>query len=193
MKSGIIQFAGTLLLLTFFISVFPTEEDYRVYDDTLRLHILPNSDSREDQDLKIGVRDLVLDRFGGRLSEAEAIDSALLITEDMLDEIEDVVEGYLLAAGCDFGATVSLSKEWYETRDYGAFTLPRGYYSSLVITLGKGRGQNWWCIMFPPLCRDLATSDTEESTDDTALYSTDKYTVKFKTLEILADLFKKKG
>jgi stage II sporulation protein R len=142
MKSGIIQFAGTLLLLTFFISVFPTEEDYRVYDDTLRLHILANSDSREDQDLKIGVRDLVLDKFGGRLSEAEAIDSALLITEDMLTEIEGVVEEHLLTAGCDFGATVSLSKEWYETRDYGEFTLPRGYYSSLVITLGQGKGQN---------------------------------------------------
>jgi stage II sporulation protein R len=193
MKNGILQFAATLFILTFLISVFPTEEDYRVYDDTLRLHILANSDSREDQDAKIAVRDLVLGRFGGELSEAEAIDSALLITEDMLSEIELEVEDFLRTSGSPMDAEVSLSKEWYETREYSGFTLPRGYYSSLVIKLGEGKGQNWWCIMFPPLCRDLATSDNEESTDDTALYSTDKYTVKFKTLEILADLFKKKG
>ncbi len=192
MKNGILQFAATLFLLTFFISVFPTEEDYRVYDHTLRLHILANSDSREDQDVKIAVRDLVLDKFGGELSEADAIDSALLITEDMLFEIENTIEKFLRESGCDFGAEVSLSKEWYETREYSGFTLPRGYYSSLVITLGEGKGQNWWCIMFPPLCRDLATEGGgEEVQEDSYDYGKDGYTVKFKALEIIADLFKK--
>jgi stage II sporulation protein R len=194
MKNGILQFSITLFLLTFFISVFPTEEDFRVYDDTLRLHILANSDSREDQDIKIAVRDLVLDRFGGELSEAEAIDSALMITEDMLEEIEAAIENFLKESGCDFGANVSLSREWYETRDYSGFTLPRGYYSSLVITLGEGNGQNWWCIMFPPLCRDLSTEDGgDESDGNTYEIGGERYTVKFKTLEILADLFKKRG
>lgn len=190
MKNGILQFATTLFILTFLISVFPTEEDYRVYDDTLRLHILANSDSREDQDAKIAVRDLVLDRFGGELSEAEAIDSALLITEDMLSEIELEVEDFLRTSGSPMDAEVSLSKEWYETREYSGFTLPRGYYSSLVIKLGEGKGQNWWCIMFPPLCRDLAT---EGGDDDNGSYDygRDGYTVKFKALEIIADLFKK--
>lgn len=189
MKNGILQFAATLFILTFLISVFPTEEDYRVYDDTLRLHILANSDSREDQDAKIAVRDLVLDRFGGELSEAEAIDSALLITEDMLSEIELEVEDFLRTSGSPMDAEVSLSKEWYETREYNGFTLPRGYYSSLVIKLGEGKGQNWWCIMFPPLCRDLATEGGDD--EDSYYYGRDGYTVKFKALEIIADLFKK--
>lgn len=193
MKNGILQFAITLTLLTFLVAAFPTEEDYAVYDETLRLHILANSDSREDQDLKIGVRDLVLDRFGGRLSEADAIDSAMMITDSMLDEIRGEVDEYLADAGCSFGSEVTLGREWYETRDYGEFTLPRGYYSSLIIKLGKGEGQNWWCIMFPPLCRELASGNGADDGGKVCEIAGEKYSVKFKTLEIIADLFKKKG
>ena len=194
MKNGILQFGATLLLLTFIIAVFPTEEDYQVYEDTLRLHILANSDSREDQDLKIGVRDLILDRFGGELEGADAIDSAIMITESMLNEIEDLAQKFLTEAGVNYSVKAELTKEWYETRDYGSFTLPRGNYSSLIITLGEGKGQNWWCIMFPPLCRDLASEDSKNNDyQGNPIYemSGDKYTIKFKTLEIIADLFKK--
>ncbi len=196
MKNGILKFATTLLLLTFMIAVFPTEKDYQIYEDTLRLHILANSDSREDQDAKIGVRDLILDKFGGRLEGAEAISSALMITESMLTDIEILAEDFLKNAGIDYGVDASIKKEWYETRDYGNFTLPRGYYSSLVITLGDGEGQNWWCIMFPPMCRNLASDDSDgDAANDNAVYDLggEKYTIKFKTLEIIADLFKKKG
>ena len=194
MKNGILQFGATLLLLTFIIAVFPTEEDYQVYEDTLRLHILANSDSREDQDLKIGVRDLILDRFGGELEGADAIDSAIMITESMLNEIEDLAQKFLTEAGVNYSVKAELTKEWYETRDYGSFTLPRGNYSSLIITLGEGMGQNWWCIMFPPMCCDLASGGNEDNDyQGSPVYEIggDKYTVKFKTLEIIADLFKK--
>ena len=196
MKNGILRLAITLLLLTFMVAIFPTERDYQIYEDTLRLHILANSDSREDQDAKIGVRDLILDKFGGELEGAEAISSALMITESMLTDIEILAEDFLKNAGIDYGVEASIKKEWYETRDYGNFTLPRGYYSSLVITLGAGEGQNWWCIMFPPMCRNLASEDSKDDPGkDNAVYDLggEKYTIKFKTLEIIADLFKKKG
>lgn len=194
MKNEILQFAATLLLLTVMISVFPTEEDYKIYEDTLRLHILANSDSREDQDLKIAVRDLILDSFGGKLEGIDAIDSAIEITEDMLDEIENMANDFIASTGVNYGVKAEISKEWYETRDYGSFTLPRGYYSSLIITLGKGEGQNWWCIMFPPMCRDFASDDGGDDSGG-AVYEIggEKYTIKFKSLEIIADLFKKKG
>lgn len=194
MKNEILQFAATLLLLTVMISVFPTEEDYKIYEDTLRLHILANSDSREDQDLKIAVRDLILDSFGGKLEGIDAIDSAIEITNDMLDEIENMANDFIASSGVNYGAKAEISKEWYETRDYGSFTLPRGYYSSLIITLGKGEGQNWWCIMFPPMCRDFASDDGGDDSGG-AVYEIggEKYTIKFKSLEIIADLFKKKG
>ena len=193
MKNGILQFAATLLLVTFMIAVFPTEEDYRVYEDTLRLHILANSDSRVDQDLKIGVRDLILERLGGRLEGAEAISSAVMISRELLSEIGELTDEFLREAGVDYGAVATLCEEWYETRDYGEFTLPRGYYTSLVITLGEGEGQNWWCILFPPMCTDLATGASGAGDGDEIEISGDKYSVKFKTMEIIADLFKKKS
>ena len=193
MKNGILQFAATLLLVTFMIAVFPTEEDYRVYEDTLRLHILANSDSRVDQDLKIGVRDLILERLGGRLEGAEAISSAVMISRELLSEIGEMTDEFLREAGVDYGAAATLCEEWYETRDYGEFTLPRGYYTSLVITLGEGEGQNWWCILFPPMCTDLATGASGEGDGDEIEIGGDKYSVKFKTMEIIADLFKKKS
>ncbi len=196
MKNGILQFATTLFLLTFIIAAFPTEEEYKIYEDTLRLHILANSDSRRDQDLKIGARDLILDKLGAELSETDTINSALDITDSLLSEVDRLLEDYLADAGEDYGATVTLSKEWYETRDYGEFTLPRGYYSSLVITLGEGDGQNWWCILFPPMCRDLASESSDDHQQSGGnLYDIggEKYSIKFKTMEIIADLFKKKG
>ena len=193
MKNGILQFAATLLIVTFMVAVFPTEEDYKIYEDTLRLHILANSDSRMDQDLKIGVRDLILEKLGGEFEGEEAISSALEITAEMLGEIKDMADEFLKEAGVNYGAVVTLAEEWYETRDYKGFTLPRGYYSSLVISLGEGEGQNWWCILFPPMCTDLASESDGENEGTVQQIGGDKYSVKFKTMEILADLFKKKG
>jgi stage II sporulation protein R len=193
MKNGILQFAATLLAVTFMVAVFPTEEDYRVYEDTLRLHILANSDSRVDQDLKIGVRDLILDKLGGEFEGEEATSSALEITAEMLGEIKDMADEFLKESGADYSAAVTLAKEWYETRDYKGFTLPRGYYSSLIISLGEGEGQNWWCILFPPMCTDLASEGGGENEGTIQQIGRDKYSIKFKTMEILADLFKKKG
>lgn len=193
MKNGILQFAATLLAITFMVSVFPTEEDYKVYEDTLRLHILANSDSRVDQDLKIGVRDLILEKLGGELEGEEAIESALEITEEILTEIKDMTDEFLNESGVDYSAVVTLAKEWYETRDYKDFTLPRGYYSSLVISLGDGEGQNWWCVLFPPMCTDLASENGGDEDGEVYQIGKDKYSIKFKTMEIIADLFKKKG
>ena len=195
MKNEILRFAATLLAVTFMIAVFPTEESYKIYEDTLRLHILANSDKRLDQDLKIGARDLILERFGGELAGVDAIDSALLVTEGILTEIEGEIEEFLAENGADYGAEIALSEEWYETRDYGGYSLPRGYYTSLVVTLGEGAGQNWWCILFPPMCTGLASEDSGEDESDGAVYEVggERYSLKFKTMEIIADIFKKRN
>lgn len=193
MKNEILRFAATLLAVTFMVAVFPTEEDYKIYEDTLRLHILANSDSRVDQDLKIGVRDLILEKLGGEFDGEEAIESALEITSDVLSEIKEMADEFLIESGVDYGAVVTLAKEWYETRDYKNFTLPRGYYSSLIISLGEGEGQNWWCILFPPMCTDLASEGGGDENGEIHKIGGDKYSIKFKTMEIIADLFKKKG
>jgi stage II sporulation protein R len=86
-----------------------------------------------------------------------------------------------------------MSYEWFDTRDYGDFTLPCGYYSSLTITIGRGMGQNWWCVMYPPMCLDIALADQSDNTDnytdnENALISNGRYSVKFKVLELLSKI-----
>ena len=185
-----------LLITAMLLAVMPTEAEAKIYEDTLRLHILAPSDSEEDQALKLKVRDMVLSEYGERLSGCADIGEAESTAEGLLSDIEGRVCEYLSELGYSFGATVTLSEEWYDTREYDGFTLPRGSYKSLRIILGEGEGKNWWCVMYPPLCLDAACEPSPKddallgySGEETRLISSGKYNVKFKLLEIFSDAF----
>lgn len=187
-----------LLITAMLLAVMPTEAEAKIYEDTLRLHILAPSDSEEDQELKLKVRDMVLLEYGERLSDCADIGEAESTAEGLLSDIEARVCEYLSALGYSFGATVTLSEEWYDTREYDGFTLPRGNYKSLRIILGEGEGKNWWCVMYPPLCLDAATEPLPKddillgySGEETRLINSGKYNVKFKLLEIFSDAFRR--
>ena len=107
----------------------------------------------------------------------------------MLREIEEFANEILdtLTDGTQ-RATVTLSREWYETREYEDFTLPKGYYTSLRVVIGSGEGQNWWCVMFPPLCLDAST-DAGYSRSEELLISK-KYSIKFKIVELVSEIWK---
>ena len=187
-----------LLITAMLLAVMPTEAEAKIYEDTLRLHILAPSDSEEDQELKLKVRDMVLLEYGGKLSDCADIGEAESTAEGLLSDIEARVCEYLSALGYSFGATVTLSEEWYDTREYDGFTLPRGNYKSLRIILGEGEGKNWWCVMYPPLCLDAATEPLPKddillgySGEETRLINSGKYNVKFKLLEIFSDAFRR--
>lgn len=178
------------------IATVPTDAEGRIYSDTLRLHILAESDSAESQKIKLDIRDLLLEKYSSVLSSSRNIDSAKEKCGNLLLDIERDVNEWLSELGCDSTATVTLTEEWYDTRKYEDFTLPRGYYSSLRIVIGEGVGQNWWCVMYPPLCLDLSVSDApvddgiaDYSTEEIRLISSDGYNVKFKLLEIISDIF----
>ncbi len=186
-----------LLLITLTMVFIPTEKESSIYKDTLRLHILADSDSKSDQDTKIAVRDAVLLKYGEALKGTE-LEAAISGTEAMLPEIEEFVNLTLADMGVDDKATVSLAEEWYDTRIYDDFTLPRGYYTSLKIVIGSGSGKNWWCVMYPPLCLDLATESApiddalvDYSKEEIALIKSKKYNVKFKMLEIFSSVLEK--
>ena len=107
--------------------------------------------------------------------------------------VKEDVDGWLLAAGFDYTSTVTVTEEWFDTREYDGLTLPAGSYRALKITLGEGRGRNWWCVMYPPMCLGIAT-DTgkvlpEYSDAEYRLIKSGKYSVKFKLLEIISDCF----
>ena len=177
----------TILLATVFISLVPTDAEGAIYEDTVRLHILARSDSEEDQAIKLALRDEILREFGKELSAFESVSEATEELSGRLDEIRLFADSALSLMGCDEKASVTLMREWYDRRDYESFSLPAGYYTSLKIVIGEGEGKNWWCVMFPPLCLDTATSDIKYSKEEEILISK-KYTVKFKLLELISEI-----
>ncbi len=186
----------TVLCVTLIISVLPTEAEGAIYEDTVRLHILANSDSEEDQELKISLRDEILLEFSEELSGFESVEAARKSLTETLPEIEAFCEDKIKERGYSYPVSVTLTEEWYETREYDNFTLPRGYYTSLRVIIGEGEGKNWWCVMFPPLCLDMATE--RAPADDGVKKYTDSefklvtkggYTAKFKILELVSGIF----
>ena len=199
MKQILYSCVAILLALTM-AAALPTEADAQIYEDTLRLHILAASDSPEDQELKLEIRDRILKKYGEQLSSAEGIEHALNKTRECIEDIENDANIWLDELGFDYSAEAELSREWYDTRDYGEFSLPAGVYYSLRIIIDEGKGRNWWCIMYPPLCLDIATERAPEddglinyTKDEIKLVTSGKYTVKFKLLEIISKAFSKKG
>lgn len=187
-----------VLIITLLLSVLPTDAEANIYEDTIRLHILANSDSKEDQALKISVRDGLLLEYGERLRSAGSFEGAAQLAENLLSEIESFAEELINAEGYDYNVTAILSEEWYETRDYDDFSLPCGIYTSLRILIGEGKGKNWWCVMYPPLCTELACEDApaedgfiDYTKEELILISGSKYNLKFKILEDLSRVFSK--
>ena len=190
----------SLLAATLIAAVLPTEAEAKIYDDTLRLHILAESDSDEDQALKLKVRDRVLREFGEEMSGAGSVSEAEARLAALLPEIERAAEDELRANGCDYTVKAEIGTEWYDTREYGGFSLPRGYYTSLRLVIGRGEGRNWWCVMYPPLCTGIATERApaddgviDYSKEELTLIGGRGYRVKFKLLEIVSDAFAKRG
>ncbi len=179
-----------VLVVTLIFTAIPTECEAAIYEDTIRLHILAQSDSEVDQSTKLAVRDRVLEKYGALLSSAVSIDEADRIVREYKAGIKRDVDDWLFELGENYTAEVDIGREWYDTREYDGFSLPSGYYISLRIILGEGEGQNWWCVMYPPLCLDIATSRVDEYTKEEANLIGGKYIIKFKILEILSKTFR---
>lgn len=186
--------AGTIFLtgMTDFIRAGES-----VREEVLRLHIIANSDSEADQEVKLRVRDAILQAgaavFDGSVSAKEA---EIKITPEM-DHITARAEEILRENGFSYGAAAELSYEFFDTRAYGDVTLPAGNYRAVKIILGEGKGKNWWCVMFPPLCLPAAAQSEEAAL---AVFSPEEmhvikpagtYKVKFKIAEILQKLSEK--
>ena len=182
----------SLLLAVLIIAAIPTEADAEIYSDTLRLHILAASDSDADQALKLRVRDGILAEYSAQLSEVGDREDARAAREARLPDIVATAERIVAEAGYDYRVTASLGEEWYDTRDYGELSLPRGVYTSLIIKIDEGQGRNWWCVMYPPMCLDLATDGPSDDwasgyTGEELSLISGKYRVKFKLLEMISD------
>ena len=190
----------TILIVTMLISALPTEAQGMIYEDTIRLHILANSDSAEDQALKIEIRDRLLRKYSTLLCEGETIEEAKELINSLLPNIEKDAELWISVMGYDYSAKAVIGTEWYETREYDGFSLPAGYYCSLRIIIGEGKGQNWWCVMYPPLCVEMATEPAPRddgivnyTREEISLIESGRYNIKFKILEDISRVFAKNG
>ncbi len=180
-----------ILLCTLCVLFVPTEAEAQIYEDTVRLHILAPSDSLEDQNLKLELRDYILNKYCKIISNANSSAEAEAELLKFLPFIEEDCRSFILDTGYNYPVNVKLTEEWFNTREYGNFSLPSGRYLSLTVTIGTGAGQNWWCVMYPPLCLDAALSNTDDaySDDEVRLISKGGYRIKFKLLEVTSAIF----
>lgn len=118
----------------------------------LRLHVVANSDSDADQAVKLQVRDAVLDQAQPALEGVTDSWDAEAVLTPMLPQLEQTARSVLVEQGLEDHVTVMLTDQWFPTREYGEFALPAGQYRALKVVIGEGKGQNWWCVVFPPLC-----------------------------------------
>lgn len=139
-----------------------------ISDSLIRFHVIANSDTDEDQQLKLQVRDAVLDKMTGILSESTSIEETRQLIYDHMDKMKDIASGIITDHGYAYSVNISLKLEQFPLKAYGDIILPPGKYEALLIEIGEAKGKNWWCVMFPPLCFvDVTRGVVPEATKET--------------------------
>ena len=193
----LVMFTALVLACCLCCGFIPSEEDMEIYENTVRLHVIANSDSEHDQSVKLLVRDSVLTELNVLLENADTQEEAAAIIEANLEHLREVCNTTLEALGEEMTAELYFKQEKYPTRHYENISLPAGVYQSLQIRLGDADGKNWWCVLFPTLCTSAAK--TEEALVKTGFTSDQigvltngdkpKYKLKFKILEFFGENF----
>ena len=162
----------------------------------IRLHVIANSDSDADQALKLEVRDKVLDFTTTVLQRSADMEDAQVRLRKELTRIETIAQREIAAQGYDYPVTAQLASAEFPLKEYDGFSLPAGEYMALRLVIGEGAGQNWWCVVYPPLCTAAATDMPETairaglSGDDVSLITEEDvgYVLKFRSLELWEQL-----
>jgi len=155
----VIMLAGVTLMLLVLTgcAVSKSSEAIDVIEDIspeslIRFHVIANSDSDEDQLLKYAIRDEILKIAAPRLAESKSIDESRQLLMEMQGEFLDIANSVLDDYGTDYGVTIEHGKHLFPTKSYGRIILPGGEYEAVKIMIGEAQGQNWWCVLFPPIC-----------------------------------------
>lgn len=182
-----------LLAAGLLLCIWLERQQKELTGSVLRLHVLANSDSEADQELKLKVRDCILAQANEILQDGCSLEQAQLDLSNNLPRLAAAGAEVVAREGYDYSVTAELRQTWFPTKEYENFALPAGQYQALRIVIGDGGGQNWWCVVFPPLC----LGSVSESVEDVALEAgldeqqvalitgeSEGYVVKFKVLEI---------
>ncbi len=190
MKKFISIFIPVFLILAFVFSYIQpfVKTSESISDEVFRLHIIANSDSEDDQKLKLLVRDRVLEEGRGIFENCDSLEDIILKCRDNLDILTKAAEECVSENGYDYDVNAYIDKEYFNTREYESITLPSGIYNALKIEIGEAKGHNWWCVMFPAIClysvseTELNEILTEEEVE--LINSNNKYEIRFKVVEI---------
>lgn len=179
---AIVWFAGVLA------------DSARLREDILRLHVVAASDSQEDQEVKLQVRDAIIGSLQDGLQRLSSPEEAYAYVEQMLPQLKDAADRVLEEAGFSQRSSVTLERESFPVRHYDTFTLPSGVYHSLRVTIGEGNGHNWWCVVFPQLCMGATTEAFAQTAQDHQMSEgltgalTGDYEIRFWLLDKLGEL-----
>ena len=199
-----------VIILTFLFFIYTTicAISYANYISTdiansvFRLHVIANSDSEIDQNLKYTVRDSLLEYMNELCANCTSKEEAITIASQNLEKFKEIALNTIKSEGFNYSVNVQIGNFEFPTKHYGDISLPAGYYDALKVEIGKAQGQNWWCVMFPPLCFTDVSSGVvpQESKEDLENSLTDEefsivsdndnnfsFKLKFKILEILND------
>lgn len=159
-----------------------------IRSETLRLHIIANSDSDADQALKLKVRDRVLEATGELFADVSGKTEALSAAEYSADDIKAITEEVIAEEGFDYSVQVDVTQMWFETRKYENFALPAGDYDAVRIIIGDGEGKNWWCVMYPSLCVPGAEENIEKYGENIKFITGSGCEIRFAIIELAEQL-----
>ncbi|MCI9039729.1 MAG: stage II sporulation protein R [Clostridia bacterium] len=150
------RFFVLLSLLTLFIFVSALSYVNAVSEDiansVFRLHVIANSDSKEDQELKLKVRDALLSYMNTLAKDCSSKEEVVALAKEHQEEFKKIAEQVINDNGFSYPVTIQIGDSDFPTKTYGDISLPAGTYDALRVQIGDAKGQNWWCVMFPPLC-----------------------------------------
>lgn len=190
-------FAGMCIALL--SGMYLDREQKALADSVIRLHVLANSDEQADQQLKLLVRDRVLAEAEGLYQSGDDVQAAYERLEEALPRLAQAGQQVVEEQGYDYPVTAELTRSWFPTKHYTNVSLPAGNYTAVRIVIGEGSGQNWWCVVFPPLCLGSVSEQVDEAaqaglfTEEQVSLITGEsggYVVKFKAIELWEE-FKK--
>lgn len=187
-----------LLLFSLVLSCYALENSQNdLAEHVVRLHILANSNEENDQALKLAVRDAVLEEAALWLGETANREEAEALIQSHEQELYTVAAAVIEDWGYDYPVTIALEETWFPTKSYEGFSLPAGNYMALRVLIGEAQGENWWCVVFPPLCLE-SSGDSSESFSQAGLSedslkliaedSTTSYSFAFQSLELWEEL-----
>lgn len=198
MKKRILILFLSLTVVIGLLTILPVHNESDIYNNVLRLHVIANSDSDADQSLKLLVRDSILIDAKELLQDVSTIKDAEQIIAQSSERLQNTAEQTIRENGYDYPVEVTLGTEEYPTKNYESCAFPSGKYVSLQVKIGEATGQNWWCVLYPPLCLSAATDQNAFAevglTDGQYQIITDsknpKYKLRFKILESFSEIVK---